>query len=185
MKLRFLVKSTLTAFLLFCFAGQAGALTLSDVGAVDSLVARTTLSNSSDLGETLWVQSILGNDYEMTFKTENTDSDWNWTRLTDTASTFAYDMGDQQPAYYLIKTGNIRYSVFNTFLFENFESLAWAVIDLQDLGLTGRDILNIGKISHIDGFDNGNQPVPEPATLFLLGSGLIGLSSLRKKKKNA
>ena len=36
--------------------------------------------------------------------------------------------------------------------------------------------------SQIDGVNNGTSPVPEPATLILLGSGLVGLAGIGRKK---
>jgi hypothetical protein len=43
---------------------------------------------------------------------------------------------------------------------------------------------NLGgkDISHITLWDTGNNPVPEPATLLLLGSGLVGLAGFGRKK---
>ncbi len=38
------------------------------------------------------------------------------------------------------------------------------------------------EISHYAGYNGNTAPVPEPATMFLLGSGLAGLAALKRKK---
>jgi PEP-CTERM motif-containing protein len=55
-------------------------------------------------------------------------------------------------------------------------------------GLGGKAISHIslwkgagGKITYPDGSGGGGAQVPEPATIFLLGSGLLGLFGFRKK----
>ena len=58
----------------------------------------------------------------------------------------------------------------------------WAIMDDGDfiLSLDGLDLPDHG-LSHISYF-SGPTPIPEPATLLLLGSGLIGLAGYARKK---
>ena len=85
------------------------------------------------------------------------------------------------PAYFFIKTG-AKQDGFDHFLFENLESLSWAVIDLP-----GLDIKNIGKLSHVGEVGGGGAPpqeqVPEPGTILLLGGGLLGLAFYGRGRK--
>lgn len=162
---------------IFGLISSVQALTLADVGAVDVIIAQTELANSGDATELNWVNTVLNGGYDLIFKENTVGTDW--TDITDMDAVFALAL-DDSPAYFLIKTGANTGNSNHYYLFENKDSIDWAVINLNDMGFTARNIENIGKVSHIDGF---NQPVPEPATMFLLGSGLIGLVSFRKRNK--
>ena len=84
-------------------------------------------------------------------------------------------------AYLLVKDGNAEP---NWFLFNLTSLFGWNGTD--DLVLsgffpgTGHD-LDKGSISHVTLY-GGSTPVPEPGTMMLLGSGLVGLAGWGRKK---
>ncbi len=163
------------------------ALSLSDVGGVDQLIAQTNLGNSGDDTELNWVNSILDGYYVLTSKTD-TKKGAGWLNIEgeDAVSTFAYDVSAANTEYFLVKTGNLGTS-YRDFLFKNIGDLDWAVINLEGMGFSTNDIENVGKLSHIDTFKDPPppplNPVPEPATMLLFGSGLLGIAGLRRKLK--
>jgi len=131
--------------------------------------------------EVAWVSSILGAGITMVEEDKTQVNAGSWGEGIDTATqhtVWGFNFAEEFD-YFVIKTGEGCLGGNNHFLYTNLDSLYWGVIDLSVLGV---DIENISKVSHIDGV-GGAAPVPEPATLMLLGSGLLGLAGFRKKIK--
>ena len=172
-------------------AGTATAGAIADtgvgfdtVGSVDTLLSQTVLENSGDETVADWINSVLDDGYALTgtdlLSTDVVASEWLSVTGTGNVSTFAHQL-TTDPEFFLIKTGNVTNPDYRFFLYENIGELDWAVIDLGADGMNFLSITNIGGVSHITEV----SPVPEPATMLLFGTGLVGLAGgrLRKKKK--
>jgi hypothetical protein len=148
------------------------------VGEVDTWIASEALGNSGEQVELLWVQSVLGSDIVFQEKTE-TKEGAGWLQTNEDPRVYAFAFVGDNPEYFFVKTGSTD-SGNTHFLFENVLNFSWGVIDLDLNGI--ESIKNVGKLSHINEYDAG-APVPEPATLVLLGSGLLGLAGFRRRTK--
>ncbi len=172
------------------FASTVSAIPAGVVGFEDDLVAWDTLSPSSEANEAQWVADYLGVAVATITYTQLADSVSegipNWLEVTgDSEDLWAFDLGSVNPDLFIVKTGNNvglagdgSSETFSHYLFDNLASLQYGVINLNDFeAATGNITIDI--VSHVG--TSGGTPVPEPGTLLLLGSGLIGLGMLRKR----
>jgi hypothetical protein len=173
---------------IFCVSGSAAAYlyvefggTLTDVGSIDNLVDTDTLKNSNEAVELQFINDYVEKQGGIGYTDDQywkMDYEPTWFSVSDTDGEYTNVHAFQllhDPDYYLIKTGNADYSHW---LFENSGELRWAVINFDDEEL--QSIGNTGKISHWG--EDGVAPVPEPATMLLFGTGLIGLAGIGRRK---
>ena len=191
----------LVCFTLVFSGGSAMALYLDDntkVGEFDKWLAGDSLGNSSDAEEIAWVNTELKKLGLMFSGDEYTKDDYykdegmadNWFNVYEYENdedyldnVYAYSLvTSPPPEFYLLKLGGGNYTGVTHNLYENLAQLEWAVIDLG--ALWGDATIDITRISHVSEFGEGTAPVPEPATMLLFGTGLIGLAGLRARKKN-
>jgi len=177
MRRSILVMLALCGILSVATSASALYVGATDVGGKDVLVSSTYLSNSGDAFELAWITSVLGGDAEWEIKYDVDKDDWS---LTNEAGTYAMALSET-PEYYLIKTATSG-SLNNVFLFDNHDSLEWAVLNLSESFGEGYLVKNVGKFSHV--VETNNNPVPEPGTFILLGAGLFGLAIFGKRRMN-
>lgn len=145
-----------------------------EVGSIDTVIDsinKTGLTSSNPAGEELWAESVLGVDLTLSSALETEVS-----YIRD-GNKIAFELVTG-PGYYIVKNAK------ELALIQNEIDISWGVLDLDDEKLTnfsatlGDDFV----ISHVTEFDGA--PVPEPVTLLLFGTGLLGFGAIRRKHKN-
>lgn len=151
----------------------------TDVGDLDAILATTTLANSSEAAEQAWVEDMLG--FAVTFEYKN-DGAFSWSLVDGESDIYAQALSTD-PEYFLVKLGGGNFSGDTHILYDNAISMSYAVIDLVTLGQG--ETIDIFRVSHISEYDGGTTTVAEPASIALMGLGLLGMgATIRRRRKS-
>lgn len=185
MKKYLLITSVLCGLLVFASPGWSYIITnpdmtTTDVGSIDLFLYSEDLGGGANpTVELNWVNLKLGTSYASS-EYWKTDEQPDFTQVEDgsgfVADVYAFALL-HQPDYFVIKVGASPGEPTH-YLFDNDPMLDWGVINFGLAELA--DIQNIDAVSHWG--EAGGTPVPEPATMLLLGTGLIGLVGIGRRK---
>ncbi len=166
----------LVAFALVFVTNSAKAYPV--VGSVDVITEWALLGNSG-WQEDAWLASkgfVEADEY--------LGSALTWNNVEGTI--WAAQLNDS-PGFYFIKIGIGGTSIlYDHFIYQNNPELNWLVIDLKDwykdttVPSPFPNNINVERVSHVG--EGEGTSVPEPATLLLLGLGLLCIAGIRRKK---
>ena len=188
MKKEFLV-GLATGLFMFGMVGLANATLLFEIERISDNTASITASGTFD--------SALGasNNHILMFDDLFSFTSIGNPNLGD-ASGISYDSGGNYDYFYGL--GPNRESTYggDLYMFSEVPGTGWeisgsAIIDasatdwiLNDAGYTGNVYSGMPGGELVGSFTFATDPVPEPATMLLLGTGLIGLAGARRKMKS-
>ncbi|QTA80456.1 PEP-CTERM motif-containing protein [Desulfonema limicola] len=117
--------------------------------------------------------AVEGEQINVTYSEYNLDGEIDNTLDTGYSGTWAFENTDNVLNFYAVKASN-EYA----FYYVNPAS-SFGTWNTSDIG--GQKIYEISHFSAYTNSTSSNQ-VPEPATMFILGSGLMGIGLIRRKK---
>jgi PEP-CTERM motif-containing protein len=180
-----ILKAVFLAAALVAFSGRAQALTINgtDVGTLDTVMGAIASAQSGQAYEEQQLEAAIlaytGTAVDVTLVSNITINN---AAIVSEGGNNYINVSPNEPGYYVLKfgTGNTGNDMFFMLNEVFLQYLAWSDAQLIAFGLPSN---HVDSISHYT-FGGTPTTVPEPATLILLGCGLVGLVAVRRSRRN-